>query len=118
MNRAPHPDETRYNPYNKRALQQLQPSQARRTLLAVSDSIRSTEAVLERELTKIGKSTGNDPRNVNINVNQHRMQNPATGMIAKRARTQQQNLETHYQNWADACKRHYNETEQEVAPNN
>jgi hypothetical protein len=46
------------------------------------------------------------------------MQNPATGMIAKRARTQQQNLETHYQNWADACKRHYNETEQEVAPNN
>lgn len=118
MNQAPHPDDTRYDPYNKRALQRLQPSQTRRELLVISDSIRSTEAILERELTKIGKSTGKDPRTVSIRVNQHRIQNPAMGLIAKRARTQQQQLETHYQNWVDACEKHYSETGQETVPSN
>lgn len=111
MNQAPHPDETRYDPYNKRELQKLEPSQARRELLSISDSIRSTEATLERELRKIGKSTGKDPRNVSINVNQIRMKNPGMGVFAKRAHTQQQNLETHYRDWADACKRHYKEVQ-------
>lgn len=109
MHQPPHPDETRYDPYDKRSLHNLEPSSARRELLGISDKIRSTEASLERELRKIGKSTGGDLRDVSINVNEMRRQNPGMGVFARRAHTHQQNLITHYRDWADACKRHYKE---------
>jgi len=108
---TPHPDETPISPYDTRELGELPFTNHRRTLLMVAQSIRSTEAQLKSQLSKLGKSTQGDMRNETINTNQIMIQKPHLLADARRAQTAQQNLRTHYRKWANLCEQHFREVQ-------
>lgn len=109
--KPPHPDDTPLDPYDGRKLvRQLEqyPSVGiERELKMVAGSIRSTEASLNREAGKTTQSPGStDPRSPRINKQREMVRNPAGFPAAKRAESHQQNIRTHYQDWADLCERY------------
>jgi len=104
--REPHPDETPISPYDKRELSELEETRHKRPLHLTAKNIRTTEAQLKSMLSKIGKSTQGDLRNVNINSRRAMAHNPTSFPTAQRAETTQRNLRTHYGRWADLCEEH------------
>jgi hypothetical protein len=75
----------------------------------VAQNIRSTEAQLKSLLSKIGMNSGKDLRKATINPNQMMARKPMMVPDARRAKTAQQNLESHYQKWATLCENHLDE---------
>lgn len=103
---TPHPDETPLSPYTPRQLQSELEDDApqRRELIAVAGNIRSTEAQLTSSLKQLGKPTPADLRDVALNPRRQMLPHKSGQFPqAKRARSQQQNLETHYRRWAQLC---------------
>jgi len=110
--KPPHPDDTPLDPYDGRKLvrqlEQYPSVEIERELKMVAGSIRSAEASLNREAGKTTQSPGSsDPRNPRINKQREMVRNPAGYPAAKRAESHQQNVRTHYRDWANLCERYF-----------
>jgi len=103
---TPHPSETPIDPYNETELRELEESRYKRDLLLVAKKIRTTEAQLRRHLSRLGKSSSDDPRKAVINVNRIMVMRPGQLPTARRAKTAQNNLDNHYRRWAMLCEEH------------
>lgn len=103
---TPHPDETPLSPYDSRELETLDETPHKRALLSVAKSIQSTEANLEKQLRQLGKPRTDDLRDVTINVNQIALNRKSFLPAARKAKSAQNNLDSHYQRWAALCEKH------------
>jgi hypothetical protein len=106
---TPHPKDTPLDPYSRREMAELEETPHKRTLQATAKKIETTEAQLKRYLRQLGKPIPGDLRDVSIQPRMEMATNTMRGPIARRARTAQQNLETHYRKWADLCEKHLRE---------
>lgn len=104
--RTPHPDDTPLDPYNPHSLQREPETRYKRDLLLVAKKIRTTEAQLKSELSKLGKAHRDDLRDVPIDKHREMVQDPMNFPAAKRASTAQSNLDSHYDRWATLCEQH------------
>ena len=118
--KTPHPDKTPLDPFKKRKLSrkldQTPHTGVERDLLHVSDSIRHSKAVGDKNLSQTTQR-GKSIESANINPNQEAMVNPAGFVGAKRAGVAQRNLQTHYQKWAQLCERYFSELRRMASEN-
>jgi hypothetical protein len=107
---TPHPKDTPLDPYSRREMAELEETPHKRTLQATAKKIETTEAQLKRYFRELGKPTPEDLRDVSIQPRKEMMTNTMKGPIARRTKTAQRNLDTHYRKWADLCEKHLRET--------
>lgn len=110
---TPHPDKTPIDPYHADLTEELEESSHKRALIMRAQNIRSTEAQLKKQLSQMQKGTTPDLRDVSINPRELMVKGFPHAHIARRARTAQQNLRTHYQSWATLCERHLAEVREQ-----
>jgi hypothetical protein len=106
---TPHPKDTPLDPYSRREMTESEETSHKRALLATAKKIETTEAQLKKYLRQLGKPTPEDLRDVSIQPRMEMATNTMRGPIARRAKTAQRNLDTHYRKWADLCEKHLRE---------
>jgi len=111
---VPHPGDTPISPYDKRELRDLEQTGYKRTLAAVAEKIRGTEAHLERELQKLGFNPQDNLLDVSINEQRVIAHDPTLLQDAQLAEKSQSNLRDYYERWAELCEKHLRATN---APN-
>lgn len=79
-----------------------------RDLRMVAGNIRSARASIEKNTrqTVTGRS-GDEPGSVTISPEREMLQNPGGFPAARRAKTQQMNLQSYYQRFAELCEKHF-----------
>lgn len=75
-------------------------------LISTAKRIKSSEATLQRYLSELGKSTSGDLTKVVIKPNEILIRSPELWPAARRAKTTQQNLETHLRQYHQLKQQH------------
>lgn len=113
--RTPHPSDTPISPYDQTLLNRLVEEEphtgVEKELLMTAKRIRSTEGITEKNLSKTSITPTDDLRDTSISPMREATRGPTKQgwAAARRAKSQQTNLQTLYHDWATLCERYLSE---------